>query len=407
MSKISLKLINAYANAYDLSYKKLYSEPKIYDANKNLAVRWYVYYSFRNPTTQLLERQDPIYAGVNEYKILKERITAIKILRDAVSAILKGGFNPFSSENEDNTQEVKLTVVDAFKLVREVKTNQMEPTSYKDFKSRITQFEVWLLKNGFTNRYISSVNKKTIINYLNYVQSKSSSKNRNNTRIAISTFYETLIDNEISVVNFVSDINVIKTNPKRNKTYSAKQDADILQHLEKNDKVLHLFVQFICYTILRPIEICRLQVKDIDLLERKIYVKTKTTAYKTKLIPQILIDALPDLSQMDGDTYLFTRFGFGYKWISEDSHRREYFTECFKNVVKIPFKLDKNYTMYSFKHTYITKIYNSLLIDSTPFEAKSKLMLITGHSTMKALDMYLRDIDAVLPDDYSKHIKKD
>jgi hypothetical protein len=37
----------------------------------------------------------------------------------------------------------------------------------------------------------------------------------------------------------------------------------------------------------------------------------------------------------------------------------------------------------------------------TPQEAKSRLMLITGHVTLKALDAYLRDIDAVLPEDYS------
>jgi hypothetical protein len=35
------------------------------------------------------------------------------------------------------------------------------------------------------------------------------------------------------------------------------------------------------------------------------------------------------------------------------------------------------------------------------FETKSRLMLITGHSTMTALEQYLRDIDAELPEDYS------
>ncbi|WP_227805873.1 hypothetical protein [Algibacter lectus] len=39
---------------------------------------------------------------------------------------------------------------------------------------------------------------------------------------------------------------------------------------------------------------------------------------------------------------------------------------------------------------------------ASPFEVKSKLQLITGHSTMKALEQYLRDIDAALPSDYSK-----
>ena len=46
-----------------------------------------------------------------------------------------------------------------------------------------------------------------------------------------------------------------------------------------------------------------------------------------------------------------------------------------------------------------------ILKDSTPFEAKSKLMLITGHNSMSALEKYLRDIDAELAQDYSNLLK--
>ena len=46
-----------------------------------------------------------------------------------------------------------------------------------------------------------------------------------------------------------------------------------------------------------------------------------------------------------------------------------------------------------------------MVINSSPFEAKSKLMLITGHSSMTALEKYLRDIDAELPQDYSEMLK--
>lgn len=38
-------------------------------------------------------------------------------------------------------------------------------------------------------------------------------------------------------------------------------------------------------------------------------------------------------------------------------------------------------------------------------ETEDALMKITGHSTLKALQMYLRDIDAELPEDYSDLIK--
>ena len=73
--------------------------------------------------------------------------------------------------------------------------------------------------------------------------------------------------------------------------------------------------------------------------------------------------------------------------------------------MKEHFKLGKDYGLYSFRHTFITKLYREIRKKQTPFEAKSVLMLITGHSSMTALEQYLRDIDAELPQDYSHLLK--
>ncbi|MFT4830512.1 MAG: hypothetical protein ACI815_000146 [Psychroserpens sp.] len=46
-----------------------------------------------------------------------------------------------------------------------------------------------------------------------------------------------------------------------------------------------------------------------------------------------------------------------------------------------------------------------LIKGSSPFEAKSRLMLITGHRSMLVLEKYIRDIDAELAKDYSDLLK--
>jgi hypothetical protein len=71
-----------------------------------------------------------------------------------------------------------------------------------------------------------------------------------------------------------------------------------------------------------------------------------------------------------------------------------------KKVVKDHFNLGNDYDLYSFRHTYITKLYRELAKSYAPFDTKSRLMLITGHASMTALEKYLRDIDAELPEDY-------
>ncbi len=403
MPKIIDLLSNEYANAYDLEYKSQYSAPKIYDANGDLSKRWYVYYSYRNPATDKLERQTPIYAGVNKFKNLKERKNAIKILAKAVENILENGFNPYDEDSVPVDETKNYSIPDAITFSLELKKNTLKDNSFRDYRIRIKSFEKWLLANGFENRYITAVNKKTIVTFLNSVLSTTSPKNRNNTRAILSMFFQSLEDNDIIPDNFVKKINVLKSNPERNKTYSSKQEVDIFNYLKSNDELLLLFIQFISYNHLRPVEVVRLQIKDVNVKDRRIYVRAKNKAVKVKIIPEILLSTLPDLEKFHPESYLFTPNGIGHEWVTNETDKRDYFSKRFKKV-KDSLGLGKDYGLYSFRHTFITKLYHEFVKNSTPFEAKSKLMLITGHETMVALDKYLRDIDAVLPEDYSQHI---
>ena len=166
-----------------------------------------------------------------------------------------------------------------------------------------------------------------------------------------------------------------------------------------------LYIKFVSYNFLRPLEVCRLKVGDIDTVNKTLSFKAKNSPLKTKIIPEILFGSLPDLSKMKKGNLLFTPEGIGKKWEAKLENRRGYFTKRFKKAVKGRFDLDMEHTLYSFRHTFITKIYREMVKECSPFEAKSKLMQITGHTSMTALDKYLREIDAELPQDYSHMLK--
>ncbi len=103
---------------------------------------------------------------------------------------------------------------------------------------------------------------------------------------------------------------------------------------------------------------------------------------------------------MDKNWDLFIPDSIGGVWDTEETNKRDYFSKHFKKI-KDHFELGSNYGLYSFRHTFITKLCTDFAKTMTSYEAKSKLMLISGHTTMDALNKYLRDIDAVLPEDYS------
>lgn len=409
MSTLTDFLTFEYANEYDLSKTKKYSIPKLYTSNGDLSKRWYVYYSYRNPKTGKLERQTPIYGGANNYTTKEERLEVLVAFRASLTKYLENGYNPYE-KNKNKHEFVAVfdyqenTIKNAFEKVLTIKNKVLKRTTYVGYSNRVSLFEKWLYKSLDTESLITDVTKKLVIIYLNEVLDRTSARTRNNTRTDLSSFFQTLEDNELIKVNFIKNINVLKTTPERNKTYTKSEQESIFSYLEEKDPILLLYIKFISYNLLRPIEVCRLQVKDVDVLEKRIYVRAKNSPVKIKIIPDILINDLPDLSKLNPNDVLFTPNQIGDKWETIEQNRRDYFSKRFKKIVKDHFKLGINYGLYSFRHTFITKLYQEMEKKSTPFEVKSKLMLITGHSSMSALEKYLRDIDASLPEDYSKYL---
>lgn len=451
MSSILLLLQNVHDIVHDLPMKSNYSGPYIYTGGVDittwsklsksvkevaLSKEWYVYYSFRNPETGKLVRQPNSKTGIKSIKDGIERYEKLKAIQETILFLLKKGFNPYFDNIPLENNLIKNSIIDPFEVIEvknetevitevkaliEVKKEQtireafefglkikikvLGKTSYNGYQGRIKKFLVWLdSSDTMSNSGVSTLNKKMVINYLNDVLEKTSASNRNNTRTDLSSLIQVLVDNEIMTENFIKSINVLKSAPERNKTYSVNQESDILKYLGDNDPILLLFIQFISYNYLRPVEVCRLKIGDLDIEGKKLFVRAKNKAVKVKIIPQKIIDLLPAIHSKNVDHYLFTPTEIGGVWDAEENNRRDYFSKRFK-IIKDHFKLGLDYGLYSFRHTSITNLYKELNKTLTPFETKSRLMQITGHQTMEALEKYLRDIDAALPEDYSHLLK--
>ncbi len=426
---LAQELQNEYESEYDLTLKKNYSAPKIYTANGDLSKRWYVYFSYRDSDSGKLKRQTPIYSNANKFKTKEERLSVLVTYRKALLKLLKKGYNPYEDNKKlhenlvenniqlladknqkeitskvlesENVEETVMTFKEAFTFGLKQKEKLINKTTRRSFENRINNFSKWIEEKHPNIEGINEINKKVISEFLSDVLSRTSPRNRNNFRADLSSIMQVLFDNDIIKANIIKQVPVLKAIPKRNKTYTKEKQEEIFEYLEKEDTNLLLFIKFISYNFLRPIEVCRLKVGDIDLENKTVKFKAKNSPMKTKIIPDLLIKELPDLSKLNKELFLFTPNEIGGEWDTELENKRDYFSKRFKRVVKDHFGLGKDYGLYSFRHTYITKLYRHLVKESSPFEAKSKLMLITGHSSMSALEKYLRDIDAELPEDYS------
>ncbi|APQ18795.1 integrase [Maribacter hydrothermalis] len=457
MSLNFILLSTIYDNVYGLKMKLNYSDPKFYTGGvpikgwskltykqkkDALAKDWYVYFSYRNPETKKLVRQTPIKAGVNRFKTKRERILFMYIIKRALIKILEAGYTPNADnstlisklstsnvvdEKETETipkkveqptkvlkkvtpaplgspliEEPSISIQEAFDFALKIKKRSLSPNSYSGYHGPLKQFEKWLEENEISD--IKAITKKTVVQYLNSVLARTSPRTRNNARTSLSAIFTTLEDNEIIEDNFIPKIKPLSTKPTRNKTFTPKQESNLQTYMEKNDQLLLSFVHFISLCFLRPIEVCRLKVKDIDIADKKIYVKAKNKKVKIKIIPEILLNLLPDLSNADPEHFVFTPYEIGGEWDVPERDKRNYYSKRFKKV-KDHFKLGIEYGLYSYRHTYITKLYREIRKELNPSETRSTLLGITGHSTLTSLEKYLRDIDAELPEDYSEFLQ--
>lgn len=358
--------------------------------------RWSVYYYYKNEQGVFVKQPSIYYRLNQEFKTFDERYKHFHILRNIVENLLKKGFSPYQNNEEENT---KYSVFSALDYVLELKKNIVKPTTFSDYKGRIESFKKYLKAKGLHKLDILELTKKDINDYLNYILTKSSPRNRNNTLAVLSAVFSTLEENELIPHNITSNIKKLQAKPKRNKTYTQTQENQLFEYLETHDKALLLFVKFVSYNFLRPIEVCRLQVKDIDFQGGQLFIQAKNQLVKIKIIPEILLNELSFLKNAPPTHYIFAPKGVG-EWHTSETNKRDYWSKRFKDVKDV-FGLGEEYGLYSFRHTFITKLYRELRKKYTPFETKSHLMLITGHTTMDALEKYLRDIDAELPEDYS------
>jgi len=126
MPSINVSLLNEYRNAYGLTLKKNYSEPKTYDANGNLNRRWYIRFLFRNSKTGLLEKQTPIYGGANKFKTKRERYEVLNSYRKTLVQLLEKGLSPCQDNSLTETSFSQAPSIEATPIVEEPKTSIRE-----------------------------------------------------------------------------------------------------------------------------------------------------------------------------------------------------------------------------------------------------------------------------------------
>ena len=402
-----------------IRYKKMFSDPKIHIPKKPTSTGkeiacvakgsyWYVYFYYTNPATHL--RQKYVYKqGINRFETVAERREACNDLKDALQKLLNDGFSPFKEYVASNLLDAytnEYTVLTAFEAAYKSKYNEWKESTRTTNKSIFDVFKDWLAKTSLDHLPIDMFKRKQILQFLDYMVSvrKANATTRNNYKRTISSILSKIVELDIIEYNPADKVKMLKENPTKNKAFSNKQLIAIKKYLKKNDPYLHQYLKFITYAFMRPVEVCRMKIKDVDFERKLINVDTKTNANFIPII-NVLNDVFTELNieNCNSEFFVFSKYMKPSLWQTQtDKAKRDWFGNRFKKLKK-HFKFGVEYGIYSFRHNASLNLFFSF-VDSglNENEAVSKLQKIMRHTTPKTTRIYLRDIGAFSVSDYSK-----
>lgn len=346
---------------------------------------WYVYYSFRNPATGKLVPYK-IRDGINRIKDPKKRKAKASELIADKNRQLNEGWTPFENSGVASSELSKLNLLDAMGKVLEIKAPELRKDTKRTYKSTVNIFKDFLELHGMQGvipKYFTALNAQEYSDYLITVR-KHSPKTHNNNLINIKTLFNLLKDRELIDSEPFKKIKTKKEGEGRVLFYSNSQKETIKKHLKDTDSPLYLYVQLIFYCFIRPNELMKLKVKDIDFKAKSIFVEADTSKNTKNGIVPIHENLFPLLknkyAKLDPETYLF-----GHKLLPNFIfYDRDRASEAHRKML-IGLGIDTKHKLYEWKHTGARLF---ILSGRNPYD----LMIYMRHSSLDEVMSYIRSL---------------
>jgi integrase len=396
-----------------------YSQPKLFipkDKNGNATVArpWHVWFNFKNPETGKFDNSSKFKFkhGINKYKTVQQRKEVGMRLVRVYTQLLDEGFNPYTKESTDgfHLMQKQISCKKALKMAYDQKAADLAPSTQRDWEYRLNKFLEYAEAAGFADFNINDVGTFHIASFLNYMaESGQGPKSINNFRACLSGLWGKLANDTVAIGNPVTVLKKRKENPQKNKPFTPEEISEIKKYLLANDPGLLTFIRFVAFAFLRPVEVVRLTVADVDLTNARLSVKTKTETRATvRIIPQLAEEIQKmQLQNFSKNDFVLTASGIPGKWPAKENTRTKEFSDRFTKV-KDHFGFGSEYGIYSIRHSFALDLYNSFITEGlTSVEAEFKLLTITRHKSVSGLRNYLRDVGALLPKDYGKNFTLD
>ncbi len=256
----------------------------------------------------------------------------------------------------DNTT----TITQGLDLAYQIKSSFVSFKSAQDYKGFIERFKSYLADTNQQNKLLTEFSRPDALRYLDWllIHKKINTCTRNNYLTVLKNMFFVLLEREYIKTNPFVGIKKLREPQKLRTTFPPKEIVTIMSHVKATDDRLLLAICLCYYCAIRPAELRRLKIKNIQLDKGMIifsgdYTKNRKAAFIT--IPTVLIELLETyhLTSFAPEWYLFgTRTLYpNPKQCGRDTISKRH-KKMMLNLKKYDFLTDiKGKTFYAWKDT--------------------------------------------------------
>jgi integrase len=212
----------------------------------------------------------------------------------------------------------------------------------------------WLEKHNLGSLKLSEIDPFHIITFLDYTKNTCNNLTRNNYLTWLKAIFGSMVKRGYLPKNPAQGIKKITQQQTRTIAISPEHLKEIIQLIKEQDTETYIFCLFIFYTFVRPIELRRIKVGQVNLEQNKMVIygnqsKNKKTEYV--MIPDPLKRILVETKflERNPDEPLFSDH-------RDLQYSRNKYSTLFSRVVKEN-GFPKEYTLYCLKHTGVVEYY--------------------------------------------------
>ncbi len=287
---------------------QLFKLGELYDQNGDMSKRWYVGYYFLHPETKRFQffRYKWISTKLSTKQARRNRAF---ILIQQINNKLRSGYNPYATENIGLTNIIQ--TLNEVLVIRAGKTGNRCITTDKSIIKKLTD---WLILKGLDKISIDDFNIQHALKFGDYLKLDLKLQNRthNNHIQVLRTIFNFLVKREYIYNNPFNKVEYLPAEEKRPRPYNDAELNLLIENCPIYDPQLWIICQFVFYCALRPVEITRLKINNINLDTGLIYIDgnmSKNKRCQTVHIHDKFLEQLKklELNKYDSEYYLVSK----------------------------------------------------------------------------------------------------